>query len=288
MKLRAIFATSLLLVNSIALAQTKTAPAAAPAASAAAADSSAKETDSRELRENFKQVLQQYPPEVGKVLKLDPMLLANAAYLATYPELASFLAQHPAVAHSPHYYLDAVWIPGDAPVETSSERVWRDMMQSLSIFAVLAMIALALGWLIRTVIEHRRWSRLSRIQSEVHNKLLDRMTSNEELLAYIQTSAGRRFLESAPLQIDSVSRPVGAPVGRILWSAQIGLVVAAAGIGLQYVSGSVDKNAGQPLLALGVVAICVGAGFVLSSVVSYVISRRLGLLDSSTAAAPGE
>lgn len=288
MNLRATFAASLLLLNTIAFAQTKTVPAAKATTSAAAPDSSAKEADSRELRENFKQVLQQYPPEVGKVLKLDPMLLANTTYLATYPELATFVAQHPAIAHSPHYYLENVWIPGDTPIETSSERVWRDTMQGLFIFAVLTLIALAFGWLIRTVIEHRRWTRLSRVQAEVHNKLLDRLTSNDELLAYIQTSAGRRFLESAPLQIDSVSRPVGAPVGRILWSAQLGLVVAAAGIGLQYVSGSVDKNAGQPLLALGVVALCVGAGFVLSSVVSYVISRRLGLLDSSTTPAPAE
>lgn len=287
MKLRAIFAASLLLVNTSAFAQAKSAPAATTTSSAAP-DVSAKEADSRELRENFKEVLQQYPPEVGKVLKLDPMLLANPGYLATYPELASFVTRHPAVAHSPHYYLESVWIPGDTPIETSSERVWRDTMQGLFVFAVLTLIALALGWLIRTVIEHRRWSRLSRIQAEVHNKLLDRFASNDELLAYIQTSSGRRFLESAPLQIDSVSRPVGAPVGRILWSAQLGLVVAAAGIGFQYVSGSVDKNAGQPLLALGVVALCVGAGFVLSSVVTYVISRRLGLLDNSTAAAPAE
>ena len=46
---------------------------------------------------------------------------------------------------------------------------------------------------------HRRWSRLSKIQTDVHNKLLDRFTSNEDLLAYIQTPVGRKFLESAPI-----------------------------------------------------------------------------------------
>ena len=59
----------------------------------------------------------------------------------------------------------------------------------------------------------------------------------------------------------------------------MGLVVAAAGIGLEWVSSGVDKDAAQPLYALGVVALCVGIGFVLSAVVSFVISRRLKLFE---------
>ena len=39
------------------------------------------------------------------------------------------------------------------------------------------------------------------MQYQVHNKLLDRFTSNEDLLAYVQTPAGRRFLESAPIPL---------------------------------------------------------------------------------------
>ena len=60
-------------------------------------------------------------------------------------------------------------------------------------------------WLVRAVIQHRRWLKVSNIQSEVHLKLMDRMTTNEELLAYIQSPAGRRFLESAPIQPESNS-----------------------------------------------------------------------------------
>ena len=56
-----------------------------------------------------------------------------------------------------------------------------------------------LVWVIRTVVDHRRWLRQSRVQVEVHSKLLDRMTSNEDLLAYAKTPAGSRFLESAPI-----------------------------------------------------------------------------------------
>src|SRR5512136_3120267 len=47
------------------------------------------------------QVLQQYPPTLGQVLRLDPTLLTNQAYLEPYPALAAFLNQHPEIAHNP-------------------------------------------------------------------------------------------------------------------------------------------------------------------------------------------
>ena len=237
------------------------------------------DTDSRDTREQFKELLRRTPPEVGKVLKLDPTLFSNQQYLATYPALAAFVAQHPEVAHNPAYYLDNVWIQGEAEPRTSSNRMWQETMEGIFIFAIFSTIVGVVTWLIRTLVEQRRWSRLSRVQTEVHGKVLDRLTSNEELLRYIETPAGRRFLESAPIPVDTASRQVSAPVGRILWSIQMGLVVAAAGVGLQWVSSGVDKDAAQPLYALGVVALCVGIGFVLSAVVSFVISRRLKLFE---------
>jgi len=238
------------------------------------------DTDSHETREAFHATLQRYPTEVSRVLKLDPSLMTNQSYLANYPALASFLAQHPEIAHSPTFYLANVYVGDERPAENSSERVWRSTMEGLSIFAVLALVTGVLTWLVRTLIEHRRWSRMSKVQAEVHNKLMDRFTANEDLLAYIQTPAGKRFLESAPIALDGAPRAVAAPVSRILWSVQVGLVLAAAGFGLEYVSGSIEKTVSQPLFAMGVLAISIGIGFVLSAIVSYVLSRRLGLWET--------
>ena len=200
------------------------------------------DTDSHETREAFHATLGRYPTEVSRVLRLDPSLMTNQSYLANYPALASFLAQHPEIAHSPAFYLDNVYVGDEPRGENSSERVWRSTMEGLSIFAVLALVTGVLTWLVRTLIEHRRWSRMSKVQAEVHNKLMDRFTANEDLLAYIQTPAGKRFLESAPIALDGAPRAVSAPMGRILWSVQVGLVLAAAGFGLEYVSGSIEKT----------------------------------------------
>src|SRR5262245_3213019 len=57
--------------------------------------------DARETRERLREVLKQYPPSVSEVLRIDPTLLYRPDYLSTYPMLASFLEQHPQVAHNP-------------------------------------------------------------------------------------------------------------------------------------------------------------------------------------------
>jgi len=132
------------------------------------------------------------------------------------------------------------------------------------------------------VIDHRRWLRVSKIQSEVHSKLLDRFTSNQDLLAYVQTPAGKRFLESAPISIDPASRSLTAPLGRIFFSVQAGVVLALAGIGLSWISRQLtDQDVTQPLFVVGVLALAVGLGFVLSAVIAYALSRRLGLFDQT-------
>lgn len=223
-------------------------------------------------------MLRRLPPDVGKVLKHDPTLWRNKEFLDTYPALAVFVTTHPDVAHSPSYYLASVWIPSDPTPETADSRLWNELLETVSIFAAFVFVAIVLTWLIRTAIEHRRWSRLAKTQAEVHNKLMDRFASNEDLLNYIQTPVGKRFLESAPIPLEQpATRPVSAPIGRILWSVQAGLVMLAGGIGMRFVSLSADKDAAGPLAALGTLGIAVGIGLVVSAAASFLLSRRLGL-----------
>lgn len=243
------------------------------------------DADSHETREAFDAVLRRYPTEVSRVLKLDPSLMTNQSYLANYPALAAFLAQHPEVAHSPAFFLSRISVPDDGTRETGAERMWRSTMEGLAIFSIFALITAVLIWLVRTIIDHRRWSRISKVQADVHNKLMDRFTTNDELLAYIQTPAGKRFLESAPLSLDAGPRAVSAPIGRVLWSVQVGLVLAAAGFGLQIVSRNVEKTVSQPLFAMGILALSIGGGFVVSAIVAYILSRKLGLLEPAASLA---
>jgi hypothetical protein len=99
-------------------------------------------------------------------------------------------------------------------------------------------------------------------------------------LSYIQTPAGRRFLESSPIPLDIETRAsLSAPVSRILWSIQIGVILASGGSGLIFVGNHQPSSyTAEPLQAVGSLAIALGLGFVVSAVVAYLISSRLGLL----------
>ncbi len=244
----------------------------------------AADQDASNTRERFEDVLKRLPTSVVNVLRLDPSLMTNESYLATYPGLAAFLKQHPEVRSAPAFYFGN--LGGDlgyrfeAP-PSGAVRMWQDVLQFLAVFMVFSGIAVFLTWLVKTVVEYRRWNRMSKVHTEVNNKLLDRFSNNEDLLAYIQTPAGRNFVEAAPLPVEA-ARPVGAPLSRILWSVQIGVVLAAGALGLLYISNQVVAEVSQPLYAIGVVALTVGVGFIVSAGASYVLSRQLGLLQPST------
>ena len=237
-----------------------------------------------ETRRDLEDLLKQYPPSLPRILRLDPSLLSSAEYLKPYPALGAFLAQHPEVPHNPSYFFAAYdGNYGDSryrltPQERSVD-IWRNAIEGFMIGVLLLGVGSGLIWLVKTLIEHRRWSRLSKIQTEVHNKLLDRFTANEDLLAYIQTPAGRRFLESAPIPLDA-PRAMGAPVGRILWSAQAGGVLTVLGAGVALVSRNALEEVATPLSAFGVVIIALGLGFLVSAVIAYVLTRRFGLLNA--------
>jgi len=132
-------------------------------------------------------------------------------------------------------------------------------------------------WAVKLLIEQRRWSRLTAIQTEVHSKLLDRFTSNEDLLAYLQSPAGKKFLESAPLPLEAGPRPISAPVGRIFFSLQAGLVLLAAGTGFVAVSARVGGAGSTPLYGIGVILLLVGVALVISAGAFYALSKRFGL-----------
>jgi hypothetical protein len=235
----------------------------------------------RETREQFRELLGKYPPALARVLKLDPSLMMNDAYMSTYPAVAAYLKQHPEIARNPGYFLEHVWVSQEEYRQPSeAARIWNDMMEGITIFAVMSLIAGVLTWLVRTVIEYRRWSRLSKVQAEVNNKLFDRFSTNEDLLTYIQSPAGRRFLEAAPI-VTSSQRPMGAPVSRILLSVQAGIVIAAGALGMLFVSGRVIDEVAQPMFAIASIGISLGIGFVVSSAVAYVLSRNMGLIEPS-------
>ena len=238
--------------------------------------------DADDVREQLQQIMRSYPPQVGEILRRDPSLLNRPDYIAPYPLLVAFLQQHPEILRNPSYYFggyENYYSRPLTPAQESMEALGA-LLAGMGGFLAFAALVSLLAYVAKAVIQHRRWIRLSRVQTEVHTKLMDRMQSNEELLAYIQSPAGRRFLESAPIQSEADAPRSTAPVGPIVWATMAGIVLATVGIGFVLASRSVPDEAHQAFIVAGTVIFSLGAGFILAAVMAYLVSSRLGLFPA--------
>jgi hypothetical protein len=227
---------------------------------------------SDDVRENFSNLLRQDPTELATILTLDPTLLSNDAFLAGYPDLARFVAAHPEVRHNPRFYLGEFRGSDFRPEHRSP---LQELIEPATVMFAFILIAFFVAWVLKAFIEQKRWSRLSQTQSEVHNKILDRFGTSAELLEYIKSPSGSKFLESAPIPLQADTAAPNAAASRVLWSVQIGIVVAAGAAGLLIVSNRFADDFGRGLFAMGVIAFSIGAGFIISAAVSMLLSRRM-------------
>jgi hypothetical protein len=237
-------------------------------------------------------------PTLTTVVSHDPTLLANQEYVTrNNPQLAAFLTAHPEVARNPEYYLfshlahepgepdevleRAVW-PDLYRVRNDSEGSWNAFTRDLSPLLAFFGFLVALTWMVRVFVENRRWSRVFKLQSEVHGRLIDKFSTNQELAAYMETDAGRRFLEAAPIAVNLENgQRVPNAVARVLTPLQIGVVMVLLGAGLlalRHASPDMDV----PMLVFGMVVLMPGIGFILSAGLTWLLAARLGLMPPAT------
>ncbi|MGO9085230.1 MAG: hypothetical protein ACLP6G_22900 [Terriglobales bacterium] len=128
-----------------------------------------------------------------------------------------------------------------------------------------------LAWLVWAFFSTIRRYKIAKLQAEVQNKLLDKVGSGQELLAYAQTDAGKTLLES--LRVEGVS-----PHARIIVALQTAIVMISVGAAFLLLRNRVD-DAQQGFLVLGTLCTTLGIGFAVSSAASYYLSKSFGLLN---------
>jgi hypothetical protein len=235
-----------------------------------------------EVRSDLQELLRQVPPVVADVLRRDPSLLTRADYLTPYPALAAFVAQHPEVALNASYFLGTV-LQEESTAQARGLRMAENLMDGLGVLMIIGTFLGFAAWLVRTGIEHRRWLRQSKTQVEVHAKVLDKLSAHDDLMAYIQSPAGQKFLEAAPIEVDGRVRPTNTALSRVLWSVQAGIVLLAVGVGLWLTQGRLGEAA-HGFSLLSTLCLALGTGFLGSAAAAYVISTRHGLIGAEVRA----
>jgi hypothetical protein len=249
------------------------------------------EKDVAALQDQLLQLLR-VSPTLAEVVARDPSLLSNQAYVErSNPELARFLQDHPEIAQNPDFYLfNNLHGQNEEPSEMLERKLWPEMSGSRPSgveselisdgipFLVFLCILAALLWLTHILIENRRWNRIFNLQTDVHGKLIERFATSQEVLTYMGTEAGKRFLEATPIAVGFERlEPVPSPVARVLTPLQIGIVMTLLGLGLIFLRHSVPDSA-SALLVLGTVVLMPGLGFIISAGITWVLAHRLGLM----------
>jgi hypothetical protein len=231
-------------------------------------------------------------PTLTTVVSHDPSLLSDQEYVSrNNPQLADFLAAHPEVARNPDFYLFTHMNPQDgSPDEALRREVWPDvyntyrrtgfdeLLSNMAPLLAFAFALVAVFWGVRVFVENRRWSRIFKLQSEVHGRLIDKFSSSQEIAAYMQTEAGKRFLEAAPIPLNvDTGRRVPNAVARVLTPIQIGVVLILLGAGFYSLRGA-GPDYDIPMRVLGVLSLMPGIGFIISAAITWVLASRLGLM----------
>jgi hypothetical protein len=130
------------------------------------------------------------------------------------------------------------------------------------------------GFIVYVIVDGYRRRQQVKVITDVHSKLLDRLGSAKEFAEFFTSEAGGRFLESLS------SSEGGAPQNRILRSMQAGFVLLALGVGffilLDQRAFSIEAADGLTVMATAATAI--GAALLVSTSLSYVLSKRMGLI----------
>ena len=139
------------------------------------------------------------------------------------------------------------------------------------IFGTICWIA----WLIFSTIRHYK---SAKVQGEIQSKLLERFSSSQELLAYVQSEGGRQFVKSLTTEQTT-------PYGRILSASQAGTIMVFFGVALLILRGRVE-GAEPVFMVFGTLITATRIRFGVSAAVSYFLSKSFGLLREPMATRP--
>jgi hypothetical protein len=149
-------------------------------------------------------------------------------------------------------------------------------MNFYEILGPIAVVFVA-GWVVRSYLVYKRQMKVAQMQAEMQNRLMDRFDSSEELMTYLGSEAGQRFIESATLERAN-------PYGRILGSIQAGVILTFAGVAALLFRAELSGH--QEALGfsfLGLLFLALGLGFLVSAAASYALSKKWGVINGSGA-----
>lgn len=146
---------------------------------------------------------------------------------------------------------------------------------------MFASLMFCIGWVVWVITNSIRRKKIADVQREMQAKLFDKFGTGQEVVAYLNSDAGAKFLDSATIERTK-------PFGRVLGSIQAGVILVLLGIAMLIVRVTMPSVGWSPIeqaqtahgfLAVSLLLLALGLGFLASAAASYRLSKNWGLFD---------
>ena len=139
--------------------------------------------------------------------------------------------------------------------------------EEVALITVLPLTILFWAWVVWAILEWRK----TRHKSQLQNKIIDKFQSVQEFNDFLQSKEGNKFLNF--LKFNGL-----APKEKLLSSLSKGVILIMLGIALILV-GQIFPGEMRYFIAFGIVFIALGAGFLISTFISYTLSKKWGIIE---------
>lgn len=147
--------------------------------------------------------------------------------------------------------------------------------EAVAIIALVLTLSYGVVTIMRLLLEHIRRTKSERLQAEVYNKVLDKLGSSQEILNWTQSETSQNLFRVPP-----PDRP--APYSRILNAVQFGVVLTVMGLAVLFIKTQLTGHDQEPAMVMGTLITALGAGLLLAGGASWLLSRKLGLIDAKS------
>ena len=137
----------------------------------------------------------------------------------------------------------------------------------IAMIIVLPAMFVFWAWVVWVILEWRR----VRHKSQLQKMIVDKFSTAQELNDFLQSKEGNKFLNFLRLN-------GRAPREKILSSLSKGVILSFLGIAI-IVIGGLFAGKMMYFIAFGIVIIALGAGFLVSTKISYKLSKKWGIID---------
>jgi hypothetical protein len=143
-------------------------------------------------------------------------------------------------------------------------------MEDMMMIPLLGMIFFW-AWVVYAIMEWRK----TKYKNETQNKIIEKFNNVSDLNAFLQSEGGNKFLNRLSINGKDIRQ-------KILSSMTKGVIILFLGIAI-FVMGSSLTDAYaevRGISALGIIITFLGLGFLVSTFISYLLSKKWGIFDS--------